>query len=375
MPHPATAGPAIRLAVGCVVLLLGLGAAGQARGQPDTTATSTRPLLRAITGHAAPFVQLPGTPVSGFSIEVWQEVARRLGVDTAWTVLPDLSDEAQIDAVVERRADLAISALSITAAREARVDFSLPYADSGLQVLVAAENAHPLAAMLSALVSPAMRDLVGIGGAIMLVLAHLLWLVERRHDPAFRRPYPWAIAEALWGVVLIVATGEHGDRHTPRVLKRLTIAALWLLGVVLIAQFTATVTAALTVDRLRSDIRGPDDLPVRTVATAPGSIAAAWLQARDLSFVPVADSEQAYAMLVRGEIQAIVYEAPQLRHWLANRGPSMAALVGPVFRPERYGIALPIGSPLRKPINAALLAMQEDGMAEAISRRWFGVPQ
>ena len=53
----------------------------------------------------------------------------------------------------------------------------------------------------------------------------------------------------------------------------------------------------------------------------------------------------------------------------------MAALVGPVFRPERLRIALPTDSPLRKPINAALLAMQEDGTAEAISRRWFGMPQ
>jgi polar amino acid transport system substrate-binding protein len=373
MPH-FTPAQRMRLAAGCTLLLLSPGVAGQACGQPDATATSTRPLLRAATGHAAPFVQLPGTPVSGFSIEIWQEVARRLGVDTAWTVLPDLSDKAQIDAVIERRADLAISALAITAEREAQVDFSLPYADSGLQVLVAAENAHPLAAMLSALLSPAMRDLLGIGGAIMLVLAHLLWLVERRHDPAFHRPYPQAIAEALWGV-LIVATGEHGDRHTPRVLKRLTVATLWLLGVVLIAQFTATVTAALTVERLRSDIRGPDDLPGRTIATAPGSIAAAWLQARNLPFVPVSDNEQAYAMLVRGEIQAVVYDAPQLRHWLTNRGPSMAALVGPVFRPERYAIALPTGSPLRKSINAALLAMQEDGTADAISRRWFGMPQ
>src|SRR3954462_5284808 len=177
MPHWALPAPALRVLAGCILLLLGLGAAGQARGQPDAAVTSTRPLLRVVTGYAAPFVQLPGTPVSGFSIEVWQEVARRLGVDTAWTVLPDLSDEAQIDAVVERRADLAISALTITAAREARVDFSMPYTDSGLQVLVAAENAHPLAAMLSALLSPAIRDLLAVGGTVMLVLAHLLWLV------------------------------------------------------------------------------------------------------------------------------------------------------------------------------------------------------
>ena len=77
-------------------------------------------------------------------------------------------------------------------------------------------------------------------------------------------------------------------------------------------------------------------------------------------------------MLVRGEIQAIVYEAPQLQYWIATRGPSMASLVGPVFRPEKYAIALPLGSPLRKRINAVLLAMQADGTLEDIQRKWFG---
>src|SRR6476620_9170696 len=101
MPHLPTRCRAMRLLAGCA-LPLWAGAAGQARGQPYAPASSTRPLIRVVTGYAAPFVQPPGTPVSGFSIEVWQEVARRLGADTAWTVLPDLSDEAQIDAVVER---------------------------------------------------------------------------------------------------------------------------------------------------------------------------------------------------------------------------------------------------------------------------------
>jgi ABC-type amino acid transport substrate-binding protein len=102
MPHWALPVPALRVLASCV-LLTGIGAAGQARGQADAAATSTRPLLRVITGYAAPFVMLPGTPVSGFSIEIWQEVARRLGVDTAWTGLPDLRDKAQIDAAAECR--------------------------------------------------------------------------------------------------------------------------------------------------------------------------------------------------------------------------------------------------------------------------------
>ncbi len=354
--------------LGLALLLLGCcGAAAQ------PVAQTTRPLLRVVTGHDAPFVQQPGTPVSGFSIEVWHEVARRLGVDTAWTVLPDLSDEQQIAAVAQGQADLAVSSLSVTAARAARVDFSLPYVDSGLQVMVAAKDAHPLDAAWSALTSAPVRNLLGIGLLVVVLLAHLLWLVERRHDADFQGGYRRGILEALWGVMLIIATGEHGDRRTPRVMKRLTVSAMWLLGAVLIAQFTATVAAALTVNQLRTDIRGPEDLPGHVIATAPGSIAAAWLQQRQLPFIAIDDTERAYAMLLRGEIQAIVYEAPQLRHWLAGRGTAMAQLVGPVFRPERYAIAVPLGSPLRRQIDAALLAMQEDGSLEAISRRWFGM--
>lgn len=371
---PTSPAPRRRTGQAVLMLVLGLSWAGAALGQTDPATVSTRPLLRVVTGLSSPFVKLPGTPVSGYSIEIWQEVARRIGVDTAWTVLPDLSDDAQLAAVIDGRADLAISALAITAEREARVDFSVPYFDAGLQVLVSAEDSNPLRTMLAALTSPAMLGLLGIGTAIVMALAHLLWLVERRHNPAFGRRYPCSIAEGLWGTVLIIATGEHGDRDTPRVLKRITVAFMWMLGALLIAQFTATVTSALTVGQLRSEIQGPGDLPGKVIATAPGSIAASWLTSQGLPFVPVDDSERAYGMLIRGEIQAIVYEAPQLRYWIATRGPSRASLVGPVFRPERYAIALRIGSPLRRQINAALLAMQEDGVADEIGRKWFGMP-
>jgi polar amino acid transport system substrate-binding protein len=360
-----------RLRRAAAVVLVGLGWVGPAFAQADPATVSTRPLLRVFTGYSSPFVKPPGTPVSGYSVEIWHEVARRLGVETAWTVLPDLSDDAQLAAVVEGRADLAISALAITAEREAKVDFSVPYFDAGLQILVGTQDGGVLRTTLAALASPAMLGLLGIGAVVVLALAHVLWLVERRHNPAFRGGYLRAVAEGLWGVLLIIATGEHGDRDTPRAMKRVVVGAMWLFGVVLIAQFTATVTAALTVGQLRSSIQGPDDLPGKAIATAPGSVAATWLASRGLPFVPVSDSELAYDMLIRGEVQAIVYEAPQLQHWIATRGPSMAALVGPVFRPEKYAIAVPIGSSLRKRINEALLTMQADGTADEVERRWF----
>jgi ABC-type amino acid transport substrate-binding protein len=329
--------------------------------------------LRVITGYASPFVKPPGTPVSGYSIEVWQEVARRLGVETTWTVLPDLSQAAQLEAVAQARADVAISALAITAERDMAVDFSVPYFQSGLQVLVA--TGHENEAWWVAILALAPGELLGLlaaGGAIMLLLAHVLWLAERRHNPLFQRGYMSGIGEGVWGLLEIVASGSHGAPERTRPIKRFVVGAMWLSGVVLIAQFTASITAALTIDQLRPGITGPSDLPGKRVATAPGTIAAAWLEARGQPFVPLTDTEQAYGMLVRGEIDAVVYEAAQLRHWLANRGRSMAALVGPVFQPRPYAIAVPLGSPLRKRINRALLDMQSDGTQEEMQRRWFG---
>jgi polar amino acid transport system substrate-binding protein len=76
-------------------------------------------------------------------------------------------------------------------------------------------------------------------------------------------------------------------------------------------------------------------------------------------------------MLMQGDVQAIVFDAPTLQYWVAKRGNGVLAVLGPVFMPEKYGIAVANGSPLRKPINEALLAMYDDGTYERIYAKWF----
>jgi polar amino acid transport system substrate-binding protein len=46
-------------------------------------------------------------------------------------------------------------------------------------------------------------------------------------------------------------------------------------------------------------------------------------------------------------------------------------LVGLPFRKEDYGIVFLAGSPLRKQVNNALLAMREDGSYQQIYDKWF----
>ena len=53
-------------------------------------------------------------------------------------------------------------------------------------------------------------------------------------------------------------------------------------------------------------------------------------------------------------------------------GLSVLLLVlGEVFQPQNYGIALPSGSPERELVNQALLEIIEDGTYDQIYRRWF----
>src|SRR5215470_17547817 len=87
----------------------------------DPRATATAGPLRVVALATAPFV-LPGTdPPVGFSVDLWNEVARRMHVDFTWRMA---RDPAELLAAVESHdADLAVGAIVITPERENVLDF------------------------------------------------------------------------------------------------------------------------------------------------------------------------------------------------------------------------------------------------------------
>lgn len=348
-----------RLAMACLALLGGAPAAAQ----PAT--------LRIATGQFPPFVLAQGDQLSGFSVDLWTELARRLGADVVVTDLGRGSIEAQLQAVRSGAADMAISAIAMTPMREDLVDFSAAYFDSGLQIMVRPGSGSAWRAALAAVLSLAIGQILLAAAVVVLLLANVLWLVERRGNPYFQRGYVSGVLEGLWGVMLIIATGEHGERENNGAVKRLTVVAMWVIGVVLVAQFTATVTASLTVQQLQSSIHGPGDLPGKTIATVPGSIAADYLTSLHLPYVTITSAQEGYGRLLDGTVQAVVFDAPTLQYWQARLGSGDLQVVGPLFRPVKYGIAIARGSPLRKRINEAVLTMYADGTYEDIYRKWF----
>jgi polar amino acid transport system substrate-binding protein len=328
-----------------------------------------RKALRVAVKPIAPFVLKQGTELTGFSIDLWKALAQSLKVDTVWVEVKTVGE--QLQALKSGKADVAIAAITITKERERDVDFTQPYFDSGLQIMVRTQGGNRLLDAIGSIPWLTIGALFGVAMAIMLVMANVLWMVERRTSQHFSKGYLKGMGEGLWGAALIIATGEHGDRDAPRVVKRLTVFFMWLLGVVLVAQLTATVTSSQIVERLNSNIRGPADLPGKRIVTVHGTVAADYLAEQGLQYEDVASADEGYDLVLRGEVQAMVFDAPTLQYWATRRGNRSLRVVGPIFAPEKYGMAVADGSPLRKQINGALLEMYENGRYREVYDKWF----
>jgi len=335
-----------------------------------TATTGPQPPLRIVTTGTAPFV-LPRTdPPAGFSVDLWNEVARRMHVDFTWRIV---RDPAEIFAAVQTdEADVAVGAIPITSESEQSVDFSVPYFDSGLRIMVRARYESGFVSTIRSIPWVAIGHLFAVAIVIILLLANVLWLIERRRRE-LPRSYLAAIGEELWGAMLVIAT-LNVDRDAPGI-KRVTILLMWLVGVVLIAQLTATVTSTQTIARMQSIIRGPEDLPGKTIASVPGTVAGDYLAERGLPFTTVTYGPDGIRMLVRGEVQAVVFDAATLQYWAAKQGKGVVQVVGPIFRPQKYAFAVAVGSSLRKQMNRALLEIYADGTYEKIYSGWFSMVQ
>lgn len=151
------------------------------------------------------------------------------------------------------------------------------------------------------------------------------------------------------------------------------VAILWMLAsIVLIAYFTAAVTTEMTVKSLTGDVSGPSDLPGIKVGTITGSTAETYLRNNKAKVSTYPDVPNAIAALNSGELKAVVYDAPVLRYYLSKQTGTRLRLVGQTFEKQFYGIGLQQESPLRLPINRALLALNERGFMDTLQKKWFG---
>lgn len=324
--------------------------------------------LRVVTKVIEPFVIKDEDRLTGFSIDMWEEISLLTDIPFEWVEVETVNE--QLEAIIDGDADIAIAAISMTPEREEVLDFTHPYYLAGLQIMTSGKHQSTFASLLSFIFSS--RFLIGLGTilVILIFVGHLVWLVERKVNPDFPQHYFKGIWEGMWWAAATVTTVGYGDKTVKDKLGRL-IGIFWMFaGLFLIANFTAYVTAEVTASRLQTSITGIDDLPGKRVVTASNTTSAEFLREENISFQTVETIEEAYILLENDEADAIVYDEPVLQFHVANSGNPSLLLVGSPFRLEYYGIALQTESPYKEQINQALLEIRENGTYNELITKW-----
>ncbi len=337
-------------------------------GRPKATT------LRVATKRFEPLVTYRGNRYAGFSVELWEKIAKEIGIDYELYGVNSLAK--LLDDVERGAAGVATAGIGITCEREKLLDFSHPFFESGLQIMVRENSGSVVGQIFSKVIatilSPQLLYVIGFLLLLLLISAHLIWLVERRRNPQFPREYFKGIWESFWWAAVTITTVGYGDK-TPRGSAGRLIALFWMFsGFFILAYFTASVTSTITVQQLQGTIRGPNDLFGKSVVTVKRSTAAEYLSRIGLKARVVENIDEAIRILMAEQADAVVYDAPVLKHHASHEGKGEVKVVGQVFWKQNYGIALQEGSPHREAVNRALLRLMETGEYQAIYEKWFG---
>ncbi|WP_136439911.1 transporter substrate-binding domain-containing protein [Pacificoceanicola onchidii] len=321
--------------------------------------------LTIATVERPPFSMQGGT--TGFSIELMQAMADELGREVTFQEMDGFG--AMLEAVETGAVDGAIANISITAAREAVMDFTLPVFESGLQIMVDGGSRVPLWRQLLTW-QVAAYVLLALG--VLWAIGMVMWLFERHKQPYFDRTLKEAVFPAFWWALNLLVNGGFEERQPRSAPGRVLATMMVFASLFVVSLFVAQITAAITVNRLTSNVSGLNDLDTRRVGSVNGSTASVFLDNRSVAHLGYSGLADMLDAFESGEINAVVFDGPILSYYLSERRDTSAYLVETVFRKEDYGIALSSGSALREPLNQALLKLREDGRYAALVRKWFG---
>lgn len=325
--------------------------------------------LRVGVSGSPPFVMDKDGELSGISIEIWRDVANRLDQPYKFVVQPNTN--ASIKAVADGTVDLAIGPISITPNRLANpeIDFTQPYFH-GYEGLLIPQKPPGLITRLRPFIGWAALSSVGILVSLLFIFGNLIWLAERRKNTEqFPRQYLHGVGNGMWFGLVTLTTVGYGDR-APLSRSGRTIAGIWMvMSLVAVSSITAGLASAFTLSLAElapSAIRNKSDLRGKKIAVVEGTTSLRWGKLYEINPVLTKNLNEGIKKLKQGEVEGIIFDAAPLRHYLKENKQSKLKLANFPLAIQTYGFVLPMGSPLRNPLNIELLGMERNGETERI---------
>ncbi|CAI0376697.1 unnamed protein product [Linum tenue] len=290
------------------------------------------------------------TSVIGYSIDIFEAVVQALPYALPFEYVPYAKPNGEsagtyddlVYQVFLGNFECMIADTTVIANRSNYVDFTLPYTESGVSMLVPVKPNGSKNA----------------------------WSISKD----FRGPPSHQVGTSLWFSfsTMVFAHRENVVSNLAR-----TVVIIWCLVVLIITQsYTASFTSLLTVQRLQPTVadmnellRKGDFVGYQDVSFVFGLLKR--LGFRDDRLVPYKNSEHCNSLFNQGKIVAAFDEVPYIKLFLAKHC-SKYMMTDPTYKADGFGFVFPKGSPLVADISRAILNVTEGDKMTKIEEAWFG---
>lgn len=306
---------------------------------------------------------------SGISIDLMQLVARELNTRVQWQET-DLA--ALIDQVESGQLDASIAALSITTARESRIDFSHQYFGSGLAIVTPKKFQSGWKNALKALVSPQFLATIFLLCAVLSCVGIVMWLLEsRRNREQFGDSAARGIGNGFWFAAVTMTTVGYGDKAPITFAGRL-VSVIWMFAALILTAFlTAQLTTILTAQQVENVVQDISDLPGARVGNLQHSSSTDYFSDKNIAVEGYTTVEAGLQAVADNKLDAFVHDQPLLQ-WLIGNSHSELQLLPHLFDPQGYAIAIAQNSSLREDINIALLKILASSEWTSLKSQYLG---
>ena len=340
---------------------------------PPVEAVQSDTVLKVGISPFSPFVMLSGEKPIGVSIDIWQALSRELDMQFEYVECNGVADK--LNRLEQGHIDIAIGGITITENREMIFDFTHPVFRTGLDIMISSATETTITGLFSSLISG--NKLVFLAGLVIVIIiaGHIIWIVERsseKRTTTFHHDYFPGVFQGMYWALITASTIGYGDKVPKRWIGRILAAMIIIIVLPLFGYFIAQLSSDLTMQKLKANINGPEDLRGRRVAVVAGTTSYDYMSNLHAYISVYEKVAGAFDPLLQGQVDAVVYDAPNLLYYANGEGSGTVTVVGKTFEPQDYGLALPQGSPLREKINRAILKLIGSDELELISNKWLG---
>ncbi|KAH9604467.1 hypothetical protein KSS87_015697 [Heliosperma pusillum] len=311
------------------------------------------------------------TNVTGFCIDIFESVMNNLGYSGHYEYhpFPKPSYDELVCQVFLQNYDIVVGDISIIASRAPYVDFTLPFTESGVTMVVPVRDDKKSAWVF---LKPLTWELWIATLCAFVFIAFAIWVLEHRINEEFRGPPLHQVGTSLFYSFSMMVFAQREN-----VLSNLTrcVVVVWVFVVLVLTQsYTASLTSMLTVQQLQPTVTSLDEL-LRlgaNVGFQDGSFVGDLLVRKGFhksKIIIYNTSDQLHDLLSNGGIAAVFDEMPYMRLFIALY-PSKYLMMQPISKTDGFGFVFPKGSLLASQVSGEILRVTEGDKMVTLETKW-----